>query len=334
MTNWTDMAHEIADNILFPVAGRVDADGQIPDSHFEVLAEHGFYGLAAADETDLTPSVLVEVIETLCGGCLATGFTWVQHFGPAAVIANSPNSDLRERYLAGLLDGTIRAGGSNAGAIPVPPLLWARRVDDGYVLDGFAPFVTGWGMIDLLMVLARDEVDNSIVQAFIPTDSLRGLSAELLPLIAARGSNTVRLMFDGVAVPAEMVAGALTPEEFAEGQPLVIRLGGCAAMGVTRRAITELKALGAEAEPFEKQVAQARLDLDAAVEGRAEIADARACASALAVRTATALVTAKGGSSAIVGNTAERLMREATFTLVIAGRPTIKSALLKRLSRD
>ncbi len=327
------MAHKIAENILFPAADRVDADGQIPDSHFEALAADGFYGLAVADEADVTPSVLVEVYETLGGGCLATAFTWLQHHGAVAGLSRSPNSGLRDRYLEGLVDGTFRAGVSMAGTIPVPPLLWARRVDDGYVLDGVAPFVTGWGIVDLLQVSARDEFDNSIVNVLIPAQSLRGLTAEQLPLIAARGSNTVRLQFDGLAVPRGLVSTFVTPEEFANSQLFASWKNACMAMGITRRAITELETLGVDADPLKEQAALARLDLDAALDGRAKIAEARARTSELAVRAAAALVTAKGSSSLIAGNTAERLMREATFTLVAFGRPAIKTALLERLIR-
>lgn len=168
------MAREIAENVLFPVADSVDADGEIPDSHFETLAADGFYGLAAPGEEGVTPSVLVDVIETLCGGCLATAFTWMQHHGVVAGLADSPNTSLQGRYLDGLIDGTVRAGVALAGAIPVPPTLWARSVDDGYVLDGVSPFVTGWGIVDLLQVSARDEFDDSIVHVIIPAQPLRG----------------------------------------------------------------------------------------------------------------------------------------------------------------
>ncbi|QSE88872.1 acyl-CoA/acyl-ACP dehydrogenase [Rhodococcus pseudokoreensis] len=334
MSNWTEMAREIAENVLFPVADSVDADGEIPDSHFETLAADGFYGLAAPGEEGVPPSVLVDVMETLCGGCLATAFTWMQHHGVVAGLAGSPNTTLQDRYLDGLVDGTVRAGVALAGAIPVPPTLWARSVDDGYVLDGVSPFVTGWGIVDLLQVSARDEFDDSIVHVIIPAQPLRGLTAEELPLIAARGSNTVRLKFDGLAVPRDLVSAVVSPEDFAKSQLFGSWINGCMAMGITRRAISELHALGVDADPFEEQAARARLDLNAALEGRAEIAEARARASELAIRTATALVTAKGSSALLAGNTAERLMREATFTLVAAGRPAIKSALLHRLGRD
>lgn len=330
MTNWPELAREIADNVLFPAADSVDVDAQIPDSHFEALAADGFYGLAAPGESDVTPAVLVEVMETLCGGCLATAFTWMQHHGVVAALAGSANATLQQRYLDGLADGSVRAGVALAGAIPKPPTLWARSVDGGYVLDGVAPFVTGWGIVDLLQVSARDEFDDSIVQVLIPAQQLQGLTVEELPLIAARGSNTVRLLFDGLAVPQDLVSAVVTAEEFAETQVFGSWINGCMAMGIARRCIAEMYGLGVETDLFEGQAARARLALDAALEGRADIAEARAEVSDLAVRMAAALVSATGSAALVGSNTAERLMREATFTLVAAGRPAIKAALLER----
>lgn len=72
-----------------------------------------------------------------------------------------------------------------------------------------------------------------------------------------------------------------------------------------------------------------RAALDAA--GPEEIADARAAASELAVRAASALVVHEGSSSVTLGASGQRLAREATFLLVFGSRPAIRAALLRRL---
>ena len=56
---------------------------------------------------------------------------------------------------------------------------------------------------------------------------------------------------------------------------------------------------------------------------------ARARASELAVRAAHALAVSRGSRSALAGDVAERLSREAAFLLVFASRPAIKDALLQ-----
>lgn len=334
MTNWQKLAQDIADDVLFPAADSVDADGEIPVSHFEALADAGFYAMAAPPDVGgpgLGIDDLVEVVETLCGGCLATGFTWMQHHGVVAGLASSPNHDLRERYWDGVMDGSVRAGVAFAGAIPQPPLLYARRVDGGYVLDGVAPFVTGWGIMDILQLSARDEFDDSIVHAVVDATGGQGVSVEELPLIAARGSNTVRMRFDGFEVPDERVSRVVTPGEFAAGQGFGSWLNACMAMGVARRCLTELGERGVDTAGFASEAAAVRANLDAALGGRFDLFAARAQASELAIRAAAALVTATGSSAAVSGSTAERLMREATFTLVAASRPQMRAALLGTL---
>jgi hypothetical protein len=59
---------------------------------------------------------------------------------------------------------------------------------------------------------------------------------------------------------------------------------------------------------------------------------ARAEAAELAVRAASALVAAGGGPSLDRSHEAQRLAREAIFTLVAASRPELKAALVERLS--
>ncbi|TQF66013.1 acyl-CoA dehydrogenase [Rhodococcus spelaei] len=334
MTVWPALARDIAEDVLFPAAGSVDADGEIPVSHFEALAEAGFYGLAAPPEMGgptLGLDDLVAVVETLCGGCLATGFTWMQHHGVVAGLAGSPNQALRERYWDDLLAGSVRAGVAFAGAIPQPPLLYARRVEGGYVLDGVAPFVTGWGIVDVLQLSARDEFDDSIVHAVVDATAAGGVSVEDLPLIAARGSNTVRMRFDGYEVPDDRVANVVSPDQFRAGQTFGSWFNGCMATGVTRRCLTELAETGCDTTRLADETSGVRANLDAALSGRGDLFTARAQASELALRSAAALVTATGSAASLGGSTAERLVREATLTLVAASRPQIRAALLDRL---
>ena len=65
--------------------------------------------------------------------------------------------------------------------------------------------------------------------------------------------------------------------------------------------------------------------------GAARMAAARAAASELAHRAAGALVTAAGSRAILDGHPAGRLLREAAFTLVAAGRAEIRADLLARV---
>lgn len=310
----------------------MDADGEIPSSHFEILAAEGFYGLASGRDDGPSMEELPEIIETLCGGCLATTFTWMQHNGVVMSLSNTTNLELKNRYLDGLVDGSVKAGVAFAGAIPRPPKLYARRTDSGYILDGSAPFVSGWGIVDVLQVSARDEFDDSIVHAVIPAEAGSGISVEPLSLIAADASNTVRLRFDNTAIADADVASVVTEAQFQAVQIYGSWINGCMAMGIAGRAITQMDELGVDTATFRDEHGAIRNRFDDALAGNYDMFRARADGSEFAVRAAAALVTATG-SGAIVGHgTAERLVREATFTLVGASRPQMKAALLDSLS--
>jgi alkylation response protein AidB-like acyl-CoA dehydrogenase len=72
-----------------------------------------------------------------------------------------------------------------------------------------------------------------------------------------------------------------------------------------------------------------RLD-DATVEA---LPAARAAASDLAMRAASALTVAHGSRSILAGADAERLAREALFLLVFGSRPSIRAALGRMIER-
>lgn len=75
-----------------------------------------------------------------------------------------------------------------------------------------------------------------------------------------------------------------------------------------------------------------RRRLDAGLADHGALLRARAEASELALRAAGALVAASGGPGILRGHTAERMAREALFTLVAASRAEVKAELLERLA--
>src|SRR5690242_8610696 len=154
-----ERARTIAENVFFPAALEVDARAAIPRSHLELLAAEGFYGLAAGPAhggVEVDFPALVGILETLASGCLTTTFTWIQHHGVVRALTGTANEELRDKYLGAAVRGELRGGVAYAGAIPQPPRLWASATQGGWLLNGEAPFVTGWGIVDLLLVSARN----------------------------------------------------------------------------------------------------------------------------------------------------------------------------------
>ncbi|MFC9251673.1 acyl-CoA dehydrogenase family protein [Amycolatopsis thailandensis] len=337
MTDPVARAQALADDLLFPAATEVDLKGEVPSSHFDALAAEGFYGLAAPQEAG-GPGVdlptIVGVLEALAGGCLSTMFTWVQHHGLVAGLSATDRADLRERYLPALLKGELKAGAAFAAVIPTPPRLRAERVEGGYLLDGEAPFVSGWGVIDLLQLCARD--GDTVISAAVDAVAAEGVEVQPLDLVAAQGTSTVHLGFTRCFVADERVYGKTPHAEFVAGNTFPSRLNGCAPLGLAARAARLIDDLGKAdvAAGIRVEIDAVRGRLDAGLADPPSLPPARAAGAELAFRAAGALVAANGSTSVLGGRHPQRLVREATFLLVAASRPEIKSGLLELFSRD
>ena len=185
--------------------------------------------------------------------------------------------------------------------------------------------MTGWGLIDLLLVQARGPQD-SVVTLILDAAAQPGLTVTRQRLTAVNASVTVQLGFDGVLVPAERLAGQM-PFDPAEGlRPDRMRINGSLALGLVSRC-TRLLGPG----PLDDELAACRERLDEAITAdAAAMTQARAAASELAIRATAALAVRDGSRSITVDHHPQRLAREALFLLVFGSRPGIKSALLQR----
>jgi len=257
---------------------------------------------------------------------LATTFVWLQHRGLVLTLAaDGTPAALRDRWLGPACRGQVRGGIALGGLMPGPPRLQARPEGGGWRLDGDAPWVTGWGLIDLLLVLARGPED-SVVSLILDAAAQPGLTLTRERLAAVDASVTVRLGFDAVLVPGERRAGQVPFDPAESLRPDRMRVNGSLALGLALRCG---RLLGPGPLDDELAACRERLD-DAIAAGSDAMAEARAAASELAVRAAAALAVRDGSRSAGVDQHVQRLAREALFLLVFGSRPGIKSALLRR----
>lgn len=321
-------AARLADDELFPTAAAIDVADAMPSSRLDLLAGAGLYGVAGprwAGGSELDFPALCAVVEALAGGDLATAFVWVQHHGAVRVLSGEQAPPaLRDAELGPLCRGERRAGLALPGLHPGPSSLTATASGDGWVLDGTAPWVTGWGLVDLVLVAARTP-DDTVVWSLVEAVERPGLTAERLVLAAANASVTVELRFAGVPVGADRVVMVTPYDPTAWTSGGDLRLNGSLALGVAGRCC---RLLGGG--PIDDELEACRAALDTA--SPRDMPAARAAASAFAVKAATTLVVATGSRAALRGAPAERLVREALFLLVFGSRPAIKSALLDRLA--
>ncbi len=319
-------AQTFSDEVLFPGALEADAAPLVPIDRLDRLAALGFYGLAGPAEAggmglpDLATGM--RIVEIMASGDLSTVFVWIQHHGAVRALTGAAPS-LRDIWLARLCAGEVRAGVAFSGLRrPGPPILTAVPRGDGWRFNGYAPWVTGWGRIDVIRAAARRE-NGDIVWALIDARDAPSLRAEPLRLAAANASATVTLSFIDHHVQGDRVIAVQPFDEWQTADRTSLRVNGSLALGVAGRCASLL-----DSDYFAAKVAACRVALDLAAPEDAPVARARA--SELAMRAATALIVAGGGRSITMENHAQRLAREALFLLVFGQTPAIKAAQVQR----
>jgi alkylation response protein AidB-like acyl-CoA dehydrogenase len=308
-------AHEIADTVLFPAAMAVDGADRLPPGHLDLLAAEGLYGLRLDDLR-----TAAGVIETLAGGCLATTFVWLQHLGPLMYATHSEQPGVRETWAGPMSRGEVRAGIAVAGLAPGADLR-VRGDGDGFRITGAVPWVTGWDMIDVVHVGVRD--DRDVIHHLL-VDARTGptLQADRQHLVAVQASRTVSLRFDDHPVPSDRLVATQPYAAWAESNASGGVINGFLALGLAGRC-ARLTGPG----PLDAQLDECRSRLLAGT----DVPAARAATAELAYRAAGALAVHTGSRAVLLGDTAQRLAREAAFLLVFGSRPAIKKRLYARL---
>ena len=223
--------------MLFANALEVDARAEIPAENLGALAGAGLFGIAGPVEAgglDLDARAQRRVREVLAGGCLTTAFVWAQHQSVVRRVRLA-GAALQEQWMADLCAGRVRGGIVLAGLLPGPePLLRIAPSLGGFVIRGTAPAVSGWGIVDILLVVARRAgPDRSSTRS---STSPRRPARAAAELAALNGTRTVALGFEDVAVPASaVVAERPLPPWEAAGDG--VRANGAFAIGVADRCV-------------------------------------------------------------------------------------------------
>jgi alkylation response protein AidB-like acyl-CoA dehydrogenase len=312
-------ARVLADEILFPSANEIDAMPVLPRARLDLLAERGWYGLSAPS-SGLELADAWPILEAFAGGCLTTTLVWIQHLGTPPACAFGPEH-LRP-WVEQLATGERRSTVAYAGLLPKPPLRAQPQAGD-WILQGSAPWVSGWGLADVIHVAARTP-DDDVVWLLVDTSS-EGVQATQHRLLAVNASATVELQFANVRVEAARETSRFPWAEWPERDAKGLRTNGSLALGVAARC---LRLIGPSA--LDDQLEGCRMALD---KGTPEtMPAARARAAAFAVQAASVLLAQEGSRSVVVGHHAQRLFREAGLLLVFASRPSIKRELAAQLA--
>ncbi|MDG2120246.1 MAG: acyl-CoA/acyl-ACP dehydrogenase [Actinomycetota bacterium] len=323
-----DTARFVSDHELFPRAIQADISGLVPSQQLDILKSVGLYGLFSPSHVGgagVDIATQHQVVEILASGCLTTTFCWVQH-GGASKAAASSEGPMKDQWADRLASGEARGGVAFAHLVrPGAPTLVAENKSTGWHFSGTAPFVTGWGDIDVVLVAARHE--NKIVWALVEANETNCIRTRSLSLAALNSTHTVELSFDSLYVDQTQVTQIQEFDSWYLQYQSGLRANGSLGLGVTSRA---LSLLGPSA--LDNELIATRSMLDGA--SVSELPAARGRLGDLCIRSTSALLASRGGSGMIVDQHAQRLAREALFLLVQGQTPEIKKIHVERLTHS
>lgn len=352
-----DRARKLADAILAPAAEHVDIDAAIPTTHFDALADAELFGIlgpADAGGSDLSAHETRRVIAAIAGGCGATFFVWAQHHGVVRALRSSPNTDLRDSFLAPLCAGRTIAGVAFAHARRTgPPAVSATRVAGGWQFDGFAPWTTSWGIAQQFVIVGESDA-GELVWVMIDGTTADGITPRHLQLPVLAATGTVALEFNGFMASDAEVMTTIDAAAWRVSDRFTSSIGQTAALGVAERAVSLLADIAERGDgndagatsacaALRKQLDDCWAEDDRLVSEMATPIDDReawireaslhrARCLELARTATTALLAASGGRGMDLSHPAQRLAREAMFYVIQAQTADGRSATLHSLT--
>lgn len=335
---------------LASLAGEVDQSGNWPETQLQWLGESGVhrwflpakYGGLEWNEADLMRGYI-----RLGASCMTTTFILTQRCAAMGRIAKCENEFAKEQLLPDLAEGSSFAtvGISHLTTSRrhlAKPVLSAKETADGFILDGYSPWVTGAQHAQTIVIGATLEDGQQILLA-LPT-TLPGVSAPPpAKLLALSASHTGSLECRGVEVGREwLIAG---PAEQVMVGKSGLSTGGlqtsALAVGLASAAIeyledqcTNRRDLVEPTNSLRNEYAMIERDLLTLASG-ANICSSdeiRARANSLVLRATQAALAAAKGAGFVASHPAGRWCREALFFLVWSCPQPVMSANLCELA--
>jgi butyryl-CoA dehydrogenase len=209
---------EFAQNELKAKAIEIDRTGEFPLDTVEKLAKRGYLGIPYPKEfggTGLDYLSYAIAAEEISRVCAATGLTVCAHTSLGTYpIYRFGNEEQKKKYLTKLASGKMLGAfgltepnaGSDAGSLETT----ARKIDNGYILNGNKRFITSAEYAGTTVIAAT--LDKNLgtkgITTFIVEKGFSGFSiGSREHKIGLLGSNTVELIMEDCFVPKENLLG-------------------------------------------------------------------------------------------------------------------------------
>lgn len=205
-----DTARKFTEDRITPFAAEWDEKHHYPIDVWKAAGELGFGAIYVSEESGGIGLGRLEaalIMEAMAYGCPTTSAYISIHNMAAWMIDKFGSQELKERYLPDLVTMdkiasyclTEPGSGSDAAALKTS----ARRDGDEYVLSGTKQFISGGGVNDVYVVMARTG-DHKVkgISCFVVEKDTPGLSfGAAEKKLGWNASPTAQVIFDDVRVP-------------------------------------------------------------------------------------------------------------------------------------
>ncbi|TCI96392.1 acyl-CoA dehydrogenase family protein [Aeromicrobium sp. IC_218] len=206
------VAHEVA-----PRAAALDERHEFAHDSVQALARAGLMGLVFPEHLGGTGDSNVAyalAMEEVTAGCAATSLVFMTQMHAAYPILLAGSDALAERYVPGLLDGSVYGSlgitepdaGSDVSSLKTT----AVPGPDGYRLNGAKTFITTGDKAGVIICFATTDksLGRAGITAFVVDGTWDGVGhGQPFVKMGMHGSSTAELFFDDVQVPRDHVLG-------------------------------------------------------------------------------------------------------------------------------
>ncbi len=320
---------------LAELAPQLDAPDAWPAHQLALCGQYGVYRWFVPRQfggLDWSGSDIIRGYLRLSAACLTTTFIITQRMGACRRIAiNDQNDAIKERWLPDLVSGQrfatvgISHLTTSRRHLAVPALC-AEETPDGFLLDGYSPWVTGSPYADVIVMGATLQDGREILVA-MPTD-LPGVEVpEPVRLVGLSASQTGPVHCHRVQVSRDFLLAG--PVENVMQKGAGAQSGGLQtstlAAGLAEAAIAFMETEAEQRADLADAAEALRGDWQRLHEGLLQAAEGnpvctneelRRRANSLALRATQAALASAKGAGYILGHPAGRWCREALFFLV------------------
>lgn len=351
-----DLARQIAQEKIVPMRAELDEQEEFPWEIMKMMADSDLFRVWIPEEYGGLGGGILElclVMEELSRGCAGVAVSYAGSALGGVPILLYGTDEQKQTYLPQLADGE-RLGAfalteANAGSDAAGMQTTARKVDDGYVLNGTKQWITNGGEAEIYTVIAMTDRKRGArgATAFIMEKGMEGFSfGKKEKKMGIRTSATRELVFQDCFVPIAQRLGRegmgfiVGMKTFDQSRPGI----GAQALGIAQGAYDEAIRFARERHQFGKPISSfqavqhmlanmateieaaralvyyaARL-VDSGDRSFAKIAAmAKVFPSDMAMRVTTDAVQILGGSGYMREYPVEKMMRDAKITQIYEG---------------